>query len=614
MEHPSSNNNSNNDEKNIKHTNKDDGAKPAVEKKPRGRVPTMKWKAYIKTLDFTLRPIIVQTVKPKAATTNHSYRDFSKVPPPPGYNPPKSIQEMTFSQRVHDMLSQPRYESTITWMPHGRAFRVVVPKSFESELCPRYFQHNRYSSFLRDLNKHGFKHLTKGDDRNCKRKTSKRNETCALFLKQAGTDVCLLLFFRVSLQVIIMSSCYEVAFISVNLCQEQKMRGDWTQVGCTDIRKRRTRLHRAWLVAHPDNEPNFYMIHDIFPIDDPAKPTTTATNTTTPSSSLAFVASTPLSTVGLSSPPQPPSANETKGSSKEDTKPAAVPHEITTTATETTTMEIRQHHLLQQQRLAGNAPPTVASAPSPLLPTFIPGQTTAQFHQSSTPKTATNSTTLQLSNHHQVLFPGGSSVAVIQQHQQPRGSLSTTLDEASSSAPSLPIAGGQHIPHGISPTIASSIIASFQGVTDPPSMMSTSTATSQQQQQQGSDPALLSSLLSIVPALNSRNTTPQQQQQQQHAFSNSPAELSSVLQLLSSIDSRGANLPAATEISQRQPGGGGVSMDLPSVLSLLTSVNLQDSGQLLLLLTVLLQGPDLWGQDASRLASVLALMLSQYNQ
>ena len=128
----------------------------------------IKWKPYTRSLDFSLRPVIVQTVKPKAATANHSYRDFSKVPPPPGWEAPTSIDDMTFSQRVHHMLSQEHYESVISWMPHGRAFKVLVPRVFEKGLCPIYFGHARYSSFLRDLNKYSFKHITKGDDRNCK--------------------------------------------------------------------------------------------------------------------------------------------------------------------------------------------------------------------------------------------------------------------------------------------------------------------------------------------------------------------------------------------------------------------------------------------------------------
>lgn len=102
-----------------------------------------KWETCTRTLDFSLRPVIVQTVKPKAATMNHSYRDFSRVPPMPEHAPPHSIADMTFSQKVHHMLSQEHYSNTITWMPHGRAFKVLVPKTFEKGICPVYFGHTR---------------------------------------------------------------------------------------------------------------------------------------------------------------------------------------------------------------------------------------------------------------------------------------------------------------------------------------------------------------------------------------------------------------------------------------------------------------------------------------
>lgn len=150
---------------------------PEKERESKNSYVTVKWKEYTNSLDFSLRPVIVQTVKPKAATMNHSYRDFSRVPPPPQFEAPSRIKDMTFSQKVHHMLSQEHFQSAITWMPHGRAFKVLVPKTFEKGICPVYFGHSRYSSFLRDLNKFGFKHITKGDDRNCT-----RSEGCILSL------------------------------------------------------------------------------------------------------------------------------------------------------------------------------------------------------------------------------------------------------------------------------------------------------------------------------------------------------------------------------------------------------------------------------------------------
>ena len=118
--------------------------------------------------DFPTMPVTIQSFKARRGIMNHSYRDFSQVPPDAGYKAPAKIEEMSFAQKVHHILSQPEHEQFVSWMPHGRAFKVHVPKVFEGSVLPTYFGHRRYSSFLRDLNKYGFKHISKGQDRNCK--------------------------------------------------------------------------------------------------------------------------------------------------------------------------------------------------------------------------------------------------------------------------------------------------------------------------------------------------------------------------------------------------------------------------------------------------------------
>jgi hypothetical protein len=112
-------------------------------------------------------PRVIQVVKKPRAFMNHSYRDFSSVVACGNDEVPTSIEAMSFPQKVHHMLSQPESEKWIRWMPHGRAFLVVVPKMLESKILPKYFGHSRYSSFLRQLSNHGFKHISQGPDRNC---------------------------------------------------------------------------------------------------------------------------------------------------------------------------------------------------------------------------------------------------------------------------------------------------------------------------------------------------------------------------------------------------------------------------------------------------------------
>lgn len=116
---------------------------------------------------FPVKPTVIQIVSKGRGYMNHSYRDFSNVPVTVDYAPTDNIEDMSFAEKVHHMLSQEEHKQTMAWMPHGRAFKVNVPVIFERVVCQKYFGHKRYSSFLRQLNNHGFKHISKGPDRNC---------------------------------------------------------------------------------------------------------------------------------------------------------------------------------------------------------------------------------------------------------------------------------------------------------------------------------------------------------------------------------------------------------------------------------------------------------------
>jgi len=117
---------------------------------------------------FPAEPRVVQVIKKPRTFMNHSYRDFSSVPKELDYEVPTKIEHMTFPQKIHHMLSQQEYKKWIDWMPHGRAFCILVPKRLEQgKVLEKYFRHSRYSSFLRQLSNHRFKHISQGRDRNC---------------------------------------------------------------------------------------------------------------------------------------------------------------------------------------------------------------------------------------------------------------------------------------------------------------------------------------------------------------------------------------------------------------------------------------------------------------
>jgi stage V sporulation protein SpoVS len=116
---------------------------------------------------FPVEPRVIQVVKKPRTYMNHSYRDFSLVPAEIDYEAPEKISDMTFAQKVHHILTQEEYKKLIGWLPHGRAFQILSPKRLEqAKILEKYFGHGRYSSFLRQLSNHGFKHISRGPDRN----------------------------------------------------------------------------------------------------------------------------------------------------------------------------------------------------------------------------------------------------------------------------------------------------------------------------------------------------------------------------------------------------------------------------------------------------------------
>jgi len=78
---------------------------------------------------------------------------------PPGRVP-------NFPSKMHAILARQDLKDLITWLPHGRAWVVSNSKEFEKRVLPVYFEHQKYSSFVRQANGWGFRRITAGDDRN----------------------------------------------------------------------------------------------------------------------------------------------------------------------------------------------------------------------------------------------------------------------------------------------------------------------------------------------------------------------------------------------------------------------------------------------------------------
>ena len=68
-----------------------------------------------------------------------------------------------FPQRFYALMENDNSDY-ITWCKHGLSFRINDPDNFSSMVLPRYFKHDKLTSFQRQLNLYGFKRITKGED------------------------------------------------------------------------------------------------------------------------------------------------------------------------------------------------------------------------------------------------------------------------------------------------------------------------------------------------------------------------------------------------------------------------------------------------------------------
>lgn len=67
---------------------------------------------------------------------------------------------------MHSILSRSDLSDVVAWMPHGRSWRILKPREFEIRVIPTYFEHAKFSSFIRQANGWGFRRLAQGKDRN----------------------------------------------------------------------------------------------------------------------------------------------------------------------------------------------------------------------------------------------------------------------------------------------------------------------------------------------------------------------------------------------------------------------------------------------------------------
>jgi hypothetical protein len=88
-------------------------------------------------------------------------------PAVPGRHEPRAqYSETIFPRKLYDILCNPEFSHAISWMPHGRSWKVLNKEYFMAEICPQYFSQSRFESFIRQVNGWGFRRIRKeGPDR-----------------------------------------------------------------------------------------------------------------------------------------------------------------------------------------------------------------------------------------------------------------------------------------------------------------------------------------------------------------------------------------------------------------------------------------------------------------
>jgi len=87
--------------------------------------------------------------------------DTSETPPKKTTKPKKGPRGGVydpFPLKLHRMLKYAALENLediVSWMPHGRAFKIHDSKVFASTIMPKFFNQSKYTSFQRQLNLYG---------------------------------------------------------------------------------------------------------------------------------------------------------------------------------------------------------------------------------------------------------------------------------------------------------------------------------------------------------------------------------------------------------------------------------------------------------------------------
>ncbi|KAJ7485779.1 hypothetical protein FB451DRAFT_1128035 [Mycena latifolia] len=113
------------------------------------------------------------TVCAAAASEHELDAESSPGPTSPGPSPendaldaaavPRLKDVPEFIRKLYNILEDPEHRDTVSWGPRGDCLRVKDVDEFTKSLLPRTFKHSNFASFVRQLNKYGFRKIRLSD-------------------------------------------------------------------------------------------------------------------------------------------------------------------------------------------------------------------------------------------------------------------------------------------------------------------------------------------------------------------------------------------------------------------------------------------------------------------
>ncbi|KAI1297442.1 kinase-regulated stress-responsive transcription factor skn7 [Mortierella claussenii] len=70
----------------------------------------------------------------------------------------------SFVKKLYKMLEEKEHDLIVSWGKNGKSFVIKEPNEFIRVVLPKYFKHNNFASFVRQLNKYDFHKIKTIDD------------------------------------------------------------------------------------------------------------------------------------------------------------------------------------------------------------------------------------------------------------------------------------------------------------------------------------------------------------------------------------------------------------------------------------------------------------------